>query len=920
MHAFFNPAIRVMSRLKYPQKFLLTGLLLVLPLVVVMYQFLLQINKDINFASKEQLGLVYNDRVIDFLQSIQQHSLLSTGYLASDVSFKDPLVQSQQTVESKIAAVDSVDSQLGGTMGATDLWKKLKEQWASIKARDLTMTLDDSLNAHTQLVQDTLTLLTVVGNNSNLILDPDIDSYYLMDAVITKLPLSANYLDQVRTYGLIAVVTKNLTTEDRTRLNILTGLVRSNLRASVTGFGYVFAENATLKPLIEPAMNPNSDATQAFLNTVDAVILRTRQSDAINADGTSSVSQQTQKFYQASLPPVDEVYKLYDVVSPTLDNLLQSRIDRLAVRRSMVVAFAVLALAASVYLVVGFYLAVHETIDDFEQAAQRWIKGQLNGEFKVRSRDELAQVAISFNNIAGELMTARDQAMDANLAKSRFIANMSHELRTPLNAVIGYSELIQEEMEDRGDDEFIPDLKKIQAAATHLLALINDILDISKIEAGKMDLFLEKIDVQKMVNEVVSTVQPLVQKNNNTLDVKLANNLGTIRADLTKTRQILFNLLSNASKFTDNGKITLEASLQNVSGIDLMVFKVSDTGIGMTAEQIAKLFKEFSQADSSTTRKYGGTGLGLAISRRFSQMMGGDITVESEYGKGSTFTVQIPTNVIKADEVPSLSQTSMPPLPANASTVLVIDDDPNVRELVTRFLAKEGFKVKTASSGMEGLRLARDLHPDVITLDVMMPGMDGWAVLSALKADKDLCNTPVVMMTIVSDQNLAYALGASDYLTKPIDRDRLVQTLRRHDCKSSSCKVLVVDDDPQIREILSRTLEREGWTSCTAQNGSEALRRVREDKPEIILLDLMMPVMDGFQFLEELRKNEAARSIPVVVITAMSLTNNDRQRLNGQVQQILQKAAYTPDQLLTEVRTLMLEAIQHPIDPEKLKP
>jgi signal transduction histidine kinase/CheY-like chemotaxis protein len=916
MHALFNPAIRVMSRLKYPQKFLLTGLLLVLPLVVVMYQFLLQINKDINsFAVREQYGLIYNDPVINFLQDVQAHAALSAAFLSGDASLKGQILAKQKDIEADMRAVDIADNRFGEMMQARALWKAVKNRWNQLAQDVFSLTTDKVMEEHDGLTQDIINLITVVGNYSNLILDPDIDSYYMMDTVTLKLPYMVEYVGQIRSYGMMAAAQGSITAEQRTRLTILAGLVRSNRDTNITGIGYAYEYNPDLKGRFQPHIDAYRAALEELLSQLDQQFLQGN----LDANGSAPVAISAAAFYDQISAPINAVASFYDATSPTLTDLLQARINRLEMQRGAVVAFTLLALAASVYLVIGFYLAVHETIDDFEGAAQRWIKGQLNGEFTVRSRDELAQVAISFNNIAGELMTTRDQAMEANLAKSRFIANMSHELRTPLNAVIGYSELIQEEMEDRGDDEFVPDLKKIQAAATHLLALINDILDISKIEAGKMDLFLEKIDVQKMVTDVVSTVQPLIQKNNNMLDVKLGSNLGTIRADLTKTRQILFNLLSNASKFTENGKITLEAQLENVSGIDLMVFRVRDTGIGMTAEQIAKLFKEFSQADSSTTRKYGGTGLGLAISRRFSQMMGGDITVESEYGTGSTFTVQIPTNVIKADEVPSLSQTMMPPLPANASTVLVIDDDPVVRELVTRFLAKEGFKVRTASSGMEGLRLARDLHPDVITLDVMMSGMDGWAVLSALKADKELCNTPVVMMTIVSDQNLAYALGASDYLTKPIDRDRLVQTLRRHECRTNSCKVLVVDDDPQIREILSRTLEREGWASCTAQNGSEALRRVHEEKPEIILLDLMMPVMDGFQFLEELRKDSSARSIPVVVITAMSLTNNDRQRLNGQVQQILQKAAYTPEQLLNEVRTLMLEAIQHPAEPEKLK-
>lgn len=424
-----------------------------------------------------------------------------------------------------------------------------------------------------------------------------------------------------------------------------------------------------------------------------------------------------------------------------------------------------------------------------------------------------------------------------------------------------------------------------------------------------MDLYLEIIDVQKLIQEVSSTITPLVEKNGNQLVVTCSPEIGTIYSDSTKTRQILLNLLSNASKFTEKGKIMLDV-VRHSSSITLTV---TDSGIGMTPEQITRLFQDFSQADSSTTRKYGGTGLGLAISKRFAEMMGGEITVTSKPGSGSTFTVDLPVAVVKpgtpdtnkANGKIAHTPAEVSSIVEGASTVLVIDDDPSVRDLVTRFLSKEGFSVKSATTGQEGLKLARELHPDVITLDVMMPGMDGWAVLSTLKSDPEISSIPVVMMTIVSDKNLGYALGASDYLTKPIDRDKLVETLKKYDCKDPICKILVVDDEAQIREIVQRTLEKEGWEVSLAKDGLEALEQVRRDAPEVILLDLMMPRMDGFQFLAEMRRMDSIKDVPVIVITAMDLSTEDRQRLNGQVQQILQKGAYQQDQLLSEVRGLV---------------
>jgi len=507
-----------------------------------------------------------------------------------------------------------------------------------------------------------------------------------------------------------------------------------------------------------------------------------------------------------------------------------------------------------------------------------------------------------------EAEEARAVAEEASRAKSTFLAKMSHELRTPLNAIIGYSEMLLEDVEVSGQKEFIPDLQKIGASGQHLLSLINEILDLSKIEAGKMDLYLESLDVKRMIEEVLSTIQLLVEQNENVLKVQWGDNLGTMYADLTKVRQSLFNLLSNACKFTERGTVSLDVSRDTLDGVDWLTFSISDTGIGMTEEQIDTLFQEFSQAEVSTTRKYGGTGLGLLLSKQFCQMMGGDIAVESELGIGSTFTIRLPAKVVdhKA-ELATLEEVRFEAGPEGASTVLVIDDDAMVLELMKRFLSKEGYRVVTAKGGKEGLRLARELIPDVITLDVIMSEMDGWAVLSALKGDSDLANTPVIMLTIVDDKSMGYRLGAYDYLTKPIKRDRLVAAVRKH--APPPCGVLVVEDDAEMRELLQRFLQNEGWVVAEAQNGREALDRISENKPGLILLDLMMPTMDGFEFLEELRKHTAWLSIPVLVITAKDLTAEERRRLDGRVNKILQKGAYSREELLVEVRDLVADYI-----------
>jgi GAF domain-containing protein/CheY-like chemotaxis protein len=534
------------------------------------------------------------------------------------------------------------------------------------------------------------------------------------------------------------------------------------------------------------------------------------------------------------------------------------------------------------------------------------------GEFSSEVIDLLktfaSQSALAIQNakLFREIGDKSRQLEAADRHKSEFLANMSHELRTPLNAIIGYSEMLQEDAADLGAGQFTDDLRRINAAGKHLLELINAVLDLSKIEAGKMELYLETFDVAALVRDIAAVIQPLAAKNANRLEVGCPDEIGAMRADLTKVRQALFNLLSNACKFTDQGTISLVVGREATEGQDWMVFNVSDTGIGMTPEQLTRLFEAFSQADAATTRKYGGTGLGLALSRRLCRMMGGDVTVESEAGRGSTFTIRLPAHVAEAAEEPVAPAPLADHMPPGVGTVLVIDDEATVRDLMQRFLIKEGFRVVTAASGEEGLRWARELRPDAITLDVMMPGMDGWAVLSALKADSEVADIPVIMLTIVDDKNLGYALGASDYLTKPIDRERLVTVLKQH---RRDRPVLVVDDDAEVRQLLRRMLESEGFAVVEAENGRVALERLRGESPSLILLDLMMPEMDGFEFVSELRRHESWRAIPVVVITARDLSRDDRERLNGHVEKILQKGTYDRAELLAEVRELVASSV-----------
>ena len=501
-----------------------------------------------------------------------------------------------------------------------------------------------------------------------------------------------------------------------------------------------------------------------------------------------------------------------------------------------------------------------------------------------------------------ELQRAKEAAEAASRSKSTFLANMSHELRTPLNAIIGYSEMLKEEAEDLGREDFAEDLGRIHVAGKHLLGLINDVLDLSKIEAGKMELFLETFDVAEMIRGVVDTIEPLAEKSGDTLSVECPEGLGAMHADLTKVRQSLLNLLSNAVKFTERGTITLRAAREADGDREWITLAIGDSGIGMTPEQLGRLFQPFTQADASTTRKYGGTGLGLTITRRFCQMMGGDISVRSVSGAGSTFTIRLPARVAGDGAEASPHAPRAAEGADGGPLVLVIDDDPAVRDLMGRLLSREGFRVAYAADGESGLRLARRDHPEVITLDVMMPGLDGWAVLTELKSDPAVADIPVIMVTFVGDRNLGYALGASDYLTKPIDRSRLAGILKKYRDGLPGGLALVVDDDESARRLIRQMLEDSGWTVEEAEDGRVGLQRVESSPPDLIILDLTMPNMDGFDFADTLRRRREWRDLPILVVTSRDLSAEDRSRLNGQVQAVLQKGSYTREELLAEIR------------------
>jgi signal transduction histidine kinase/DNA-binding response OmpR family regulator len=585
-----------------------------------------------------------------------------------------------------------------------------------------------------------------------------------------------------------------------------------------------------------------------------------------------------------------------------------------------------LLVAIVLALVLGFLAAAWITrpVDELNRAASRIAQGDFVTPLKVPERfaaKELRALARTFNQMAhqlsgayqtleekvsqrtSELQAANQELARANKLKSEFLANVSHELRTPLSAIIGFSQILLDGIDGPVTEEQQQDISQVNKSGQSLLALINQILDLSKIEAGKMELSLERVDLPNLIGSVLDSISPLAQEKGLQIDTRFALGLPAVEADPGRLKQIVINLLSNAVKFTERGHIEIVAQ---PSG-RMVRIAVKDTGIGISDEAQKVIFEEFVQGDGSSTRRHGGTGLGLSIVRKLVEMHGGAIAVISEPGVGSTFTFTVPA---WASGQAALGPAQRRPLRRPnqglpGAAILVVDDDPSVRQLIARHLEQEGWKTVQASNAADALQLAREVRPMLITLDIMMPDASGWWVLEKLKEDPQTAGIPVLVVTIVEDQRLVFALGASDYLGKPYERGALIAKIHRLLPTLEGKRVLVVDDDPEARTMLGKILNEEHAEVVGAASGDEAMAMIAESPPDLVLLDLMMPGMSGFEMVARLRAQPAVAGIPVMIVSAKELTAEDVLTLNGHIQRFVAKGSIEPEGLTNAVRQML---------------
>ena len=520
---------------------------------------------------------------------------------------------------------------------------------------------------------------------------------------------------------------------------------------------------------------------------------------------------------------------------------------------------------------------------------------------------ELTRLTEVLRERTDELASANLRIQESDRLKSQFLANMSHELRTPMNSIIGFSEILVERLDGKVEGKHLSFLRHILASGQHLLGIINDILDLSKIEAGKMEIFPERFDVRQVIESVCHVMRGMSRAQPN-LVIETPDDLPQIETDLAKFKQILFNLLSNAIKFSPPERaVTIRARHMRGTGDEgVITVSVRDEGIGIDPKDHDVIFEEFRQVDGTVKREFGGTGLGLALVKKFVELQGGTVRVDSAPGSGSTFSFTLPVTmkaavVSRAQAAPVLEESGSRP----TERVLVVEDDAHAYELISAALATAGYTSVRARHGEEAIRLAREARPVAITLDLVLPGLDGWEVLKRLKNDKATRDIPVVIISMIENRELGVALGADDYMVKPVDRERMLERIAKLTSgRTSRTRLLLIDDDKAVHALLEEELTSLGYTIESAFSGESGVRAARAVTPDLIILDLMMPGMSGFEVAGALKEDASTCNIPIVVLTSKEISADDRRELQSKVTMFVQKGTSAREQLVREIRRL----------------